>query len=313
MKIPVIFWRGRSFNLVNFGIFAAIGSMLGYSVCFFYLHTRGVKIERFCWEIVLALNLFNLLFAKLYAIFSIGLTNYFRNFRHFFNETSFYHQGGMIGMILGTIFLGLLLDIPLAMFGDAVCMGGIVTLLIGRVGCHHYGCCTGKPTKGRWTIRYNDPDAKICRDNPDFLNAPLIPIQLIAALLDFFIFLICVIVSIQYPFSGLIIVLFILLVNLKRFTIQKFRLKPATNKIPYRLVAFFIFVFIVLIILFFHYKGELFFEKYSPEFPFTLKNYFRFLVTDLNILASLILVAVINFVAYGIHGRRIGTHLNLSV
>lgn len=312
MKIPVVFWHGRSFNLVNFGIFAAIGSMLGYSISFFYLQTRGVQIDRFCWEIVLVLNLFNLLFAKLYAIFSIGLSNYISNFRYYFNETSFYHQGGLIGMILGTIFLGVLLDIPLAMFGDAVCLGGIVTLSIGRVGCHHYGCCTGKPINGRWATRYDDPDAKICRDDPSFLNTPLIPAQLIASFLDFLIFVICCIVSIHYPFSGLIIVIFFLCVNLKRITIQKFRLKPPANKIPYRLVAFSILVSIVLIILFFHYKGELFFEKIPPVFPFTMYNYFRFLVADLNILASLIFVAVINFAAYGIHGRRIGTHFNLS-
>lgn len=312
MKIPVVFWHGSSFKLVNFGIFAAIGSMLGYSISFFYLRTRGIQIEHFCWEVVLVLNLFNLLFAKFYAIFSVGLSDYVRNFRHYFNETSFYHQGGLIGLILGTIFLGLLLDIPFAMFGDAICLGGIVTLSIGRIGCHHYGCCTGKPTNGWCATRYDDPDAKICRDDADFLNAPLIPVQMIASFLDFLIFIICVMVSSHYPFSGLILVIFFLFVNLKRIAIQKFRMKSTTNKIPYRLVAFFILISIVLIITFFHFKGELFFERILPVFPVTFYNYFRFLFGDLNILASLVLVAFINFAAYGIHGRQIGTHLNLS-
>lgn len=313
MKIPVVFWHGNSFNLVNFGLFATVGSMLGYSIIFFYLHSRGIQVNRFCWEIVFILTLFNLFFAKLYAIFSIGKSNYFRNFLYHLNETSFYQQGGIIGTILGTLLLYLLLDIPMALLGDAVCFGGIATLFLGRLGCYFYGCCTGKPIKGKFAIIYTDSNAKICRDDPRLLNTPLVPVQLIASAVDFLIFGLCCFVSIKYPFSGLIIIIFFFSVNLKRIAIQRFRLKPASNKIPYRWVAFALIISLVLIIMFFHHNGDLFFEYTPSEVSFTLFKYFQFLVSDVNILVSLILVGVINFAAYGIHGRRVGTHLNLSV
>lgn len=311
-KIPVIFFHRRSFNLVNFGIFAALGSMLGYSISFYYLQTRGVKITQFCWEIVLIFNILNLLFAKLYVMFLKGASDYFRHFRAYFNETSFYNQGGLIGMVLGTIILSLLLDIPLALFGDAVCLGGVVTMAIGRIGCHYYGCCTGKPTKGKFAITYSDPNAKICRDDPTFLNIKLFPIQLLSSALNFIIFAICILVSILYPFAGLVMIIFFISFNFKRIIIQNYRLKPTVNKIPYRMIALVLIVAFVLIILFFHYLGDAFFEQTAPVMPFTAYNYLRFLISDLNILASLVVVAVINFIAYGIHGRKIGTHLNLS-
>jgi hypothetical protein len=313
MKIPVVFWHGHSFNLVNFGLFASAGSMLGYSILFFYLHSRGVQVNRFCWEIVFILTLFNLFFAKLYAIFSIGKSNYFRNFLYHLNQTSFYQQGGIIGTILGTLLLCLLLDIPMALLGDAVCFGGIATLFLGRIGCYYYGCCTGKPIRGKFGIIYTDPNAKICRDDPGLLNIPLIPVQLISSAVDFLIFCLCCLVSVQFPFSGLIIIIFSLGVNLKRIAIQRYRLKQVNNRIPYRWVAFALIISFVLIILLFHYIEGKIFQQTPSEVPFTLYNYFQFLCSDLNIMASLIFVGVINFAAYGIHGRRIGTHLNLSV
>lgn len=312
MSIPVIFWKGRSFNLVNFGIFAAWGSMLGYSTSFFYLHSRGIPVNQFCWEIVLVLNLFNLLFAKLYAMFSIGMSDFFKNFRFYLNETSFYQQGGMIGMITGTLLLYFLLDIPFAMLGDSICLGGIVTMSVGRIGCHYYGCCTGKPVNSNWAIKYTDPNAKICREHPGLLNAPLLPVQLISSFIDFLIFILCCVVSVLFPFSGLMMVVFFLSFNLKRIAIQYFRVKPANNKIPYRLIAFLFIVSLVLIMVVFHFKGESLFEPTPSKTPFTLINYFRFWGSDNNVITSLVFVLILNFAAYGIHGRRIGTHFNLS-
>ncbi len=308
MKIPVVFWSGQSIKLVNFGIFAAFGSTLGYSISFFYLHTRGIQDTSFYWAMALILVLFNLFFAKFYSIFSIGLSNYFGNFRHFINETSFYQQGGIIGLILGTLLLYFISGIPIALLGDAVCLGGIVIMFVGRIGCHYYGCCTGKPMTGRFGVIYTDVNAKICRDDPRMMNTPLIPVQLISSAIDFLIFIICCIVSIHYPFSGLIMMIFFIGVNFKRIVIQKFRLKTNTNKIPYRWVAFTLIVSFIIILLIFHTIGQKFFELIPSEVPVKVINYFRFLISDLNILTSLMVVGAINFAAYGINGRRVGTH-----
>lgn len=313
LRIPVVIWKGRNYNLVNFGLFASAGATLGYSICFFYLQTRGIAVELHCWKIALVLNLFNLLFAKLFGAFSVGISGYFRNFGHYFNQTTFYQQGGMIGSIVGSVLLCIFLEIPLTLIGDAICLGGIVIMTVGRIGCHHYGCCTGRPAGGRFAIIYNDREAKICRDYPALRNTPLIPVQLISAGINFLIFVVCCLIAIYAPISGAIIVVFFAGVNLKRVLIQCVRLKPTGNKIPYRRVALYIFILGVLIMSLFYIMGESFFQPENPVSAFTLSNYFRFLISDINIITSLIFVAVINFAAYGIHGRRIGTHTNFTV
>lgn len=313
LRIPVVFLKGRNYNLVNFGLFASAGATLGYSICFFYLHTRGIAVGQICWTIAIVLNLFNLLFAKLFGAFSVGISNYFKNFRHFFNQTTFYQQGGMVGFIIGTIVLYLVLEIPFTMIGDAICLGGIVTISVGRIGCHHYGCCTGKPTRSRFAIIYNDPESRICRDQPLLRNTSLIPVQLIASAIDFLIFAVCCLVAIYAPISGLIIVIFAVSVNLKRVLIQRLRLKTSDEKIPYRLAATYIFLSVVLIMALFYITRESFFQLENPVLKFTLSNYFRFLFSGPAIITSLLFTAVINFVAFGIHGRQIGTHTNFAL
>jgi len=313
LRLPVVMYKGRNFNLVNFGLFASAGATLGYSLSFFYLHTRGVEVTKICWEIALAVNLLNLLFAKLFAAFSVGIPNYFLNFRRFFNETNFYQQGGMIGSVLGCIALSLFLDIPLTWIGDGMCLGGIAIMTVGRIGCHHYGCCTGKHTHGRFAIMYHDPDAKICREYPALRNTPLIPVQLISAAVDFLIFVVCCLVVIYVPFSGLIMIVFMVGVNLKRALIQPFRRKPAGSKIPYRRIALYLILSWALIMALFSFTGESIFQYEKPVHPFSIYNYLRFLVHDPAIPAVLIFVLFVNFAAYGIHGRRIGTHTNFNV
>lgn len=313
LRIPVVIWKWRNVNLVNFGLFASAGATLGYSICFFYLNTRGIPVGRFCWEMALVLNLCTLLFAKIFGCFSVGIPIYFRNFWHFFNQTTFYQQGGMIGLILGTIVLSLFLEIPLTLMGDGMCLGGIAIMTVGRMGCHHYGCCTGIPTSSRFAIKYIDPDAKICRDHPALQNTPLIPVQMVSAAVDLLIFATCCMVAIYAPVSGLLTVIVIVGVNLKRFLIQHFRLKATENKIPYRRVALYISLSWVLIMSLIYFTGESFFQFEKPLHPFTISGYFRFLVSDPDIPASLILVSLINFAVYGIHGRRIGTHTNFSI
>jgi hypothetical protein len=313
LRMPVIILHGQNFNLVNFGLFAAAGATLGYSVCFFYLHTRGIAVGQICWTIAIVLNLFNLLFAKLFGAFSVGIPRYFRSFWHFFNQTTFYHQGGMIGALIGSVVLCLFLEIPLILIGDAVCLGGIVIMWMGRIGCHHYGCCTGRPTRSRFSIFYNDPESRICNDYPLLQNTPLIPVQLISSAINLLIFIVCCLIVIYKPVVGLIFVVFIAGVNLKRILIQRFRLKRTGNKIPYRLVAMYIFLSAVIIMSLFYFTGASYFQLENPLPKFTFSNYFRFLISDPAIPASLIFVALINFAAFGIHGRKIGTHTNFAV
>ncbi len=312
IHIPTVFYHGRSFNLVTFGLYAAIGSMTGYSIAFFYLYSMGIPVRQYCWEIVLVLVFSNLIFAKLFSIFSIGRGKYFKNLRYHLNETSFYQQGGVIGFIIGTLCLYHFLQIPFFLLSDAVCLGGIASMFIGRLGCFNYGCCVGKPTKRKYGIAYTDPEAKICRDLPGFTGTPLIPVQLIAAFADFLLFSLCCIVIFFYSYSGLIMIIFFFGVNIKRIALQTMRWKDSSNRIPYQWVAFALIITITLIIFSFRSSGEIIFAYEKSITSFTIGNYFSFLSSERLIILSLFFVGVLNFSVYGIHGKKLGTHFNIK-
>jgi len=313
MKIPVIIYNGGSFKLVNFGLFVSAGTLLGYSVAFFYLYTRGIQVSGMCWELAFIFNLLNLLFAKLFYAFSVGIHKYFRNFSHYFNETVFFNQGGMIGIIIGNFAMAFFLQIPFLTLADSICIGSGLIMAIGRIGCHYYGCCIGRPTTGSFRVIYSSPDSSVFRVFPALANTPLIPVQLIAFLLDFMVFLISCIAAIHYPYSGLIMLIFIIFINLKRIILQNFRYKSQSNKIPYRFVSSAIIFFSLLVAWAFHEYGSTFLERQYPVVAFSMSDYFRFLISDANIPASLMFIAALNFLAYGLHGRRTGTHTNLVV
>ena len=312
MHIPAVFYHGRSFNLVTFGLFAALGSMTSYSIAFFYLFSMGSPVRHYYWEMAMVLVFSNLIFAKLFSIFSIGREKYFKNLRYQLNETSFYQQGGVIGFIIGTLCLYHLLRIPFFLLSDAVCLGGIVTMFIGRIGCLNYGCCVGKPTQSRFGIAYTDQDAKICRDYPEIINVPLIPVQLIASGVDFFLFCLCYNVIVFFSYSGLIMIIFFLGVNLKRIVLQPLRWKDSSNKIAYQWVALALILTFTLIIFFFRSRGEVIFTHENSVTLFSIGNYLNFLSLQPLILVSLFVVGVVNFVVYGLHGRRLGTHFNIN-
>jgi hypothetical protein len=311
MHLPVVFWRNRSVNLVSFGLFASVGSMLGTLVSFYYLFANGVDISQVGWQIALTTTGFNLLFAKLFVGYSVGMKSYLKDITHNLNQTSFHQQGGVIGFILSIILLHYWLGIPVTLLGDTACLGGILIVAIGRIGCFNYGCCTGIVAHGSTGRPYTDPEARICRDHPELLNTPLIPVQLYAAAIDIFIFGLCCLAWLFFHYSGLIMTVFFVGLNLKRIAIQPYRFKSSSNKLPYRWVAFGLILFFAAASLFFNYSGEQFFAPMPPAL-FSGPLFGQFLLDSPVPLSAIFVTGVINFLAYGIHGRRLGTHFNLN-
>lgn len=312
MKIPSVIYHGNSFNLVSFGLFAALGSMAGFSVSFFYLNVMGIPIVDYIWPFLYYILFGNLLFAKLFLIFSVGRKLFFQNLIKHLNETSFYQHGGFIGFILATLLLYYLLKIPFFLLSDSVCLGALVTMFTGRLGCYYYGCCVGKPTKSRFGITYTDPEVKICRDRPEFAGNRLIPVQLIASGYDLLLFIICCLTLFFLPRTGLITLILFFGINLKRIVVQPFRWKDPASRISYQWVAFALILVILLICIYFSISGELLFAEEKILVPITFMNFISFTSSDPEILLSLFMAGTINFIAYGIHGKKLGTHFNLK-
>lgn len=311
VHLPIVYYHGKNFNLVTFGVFAALGSMAGYSIAFFYLYSNGFQIRESAWIVLCFLVFPNLVGAKFFSVFSTGYREFFKNLRDRLNETSFYQQGGVFGFIISGLCLFYLFRIPFFLLSDAICFGALATMFIGRLGCHNYGCCVGKKTQRKFGIIYSDPEAKICREVPEFQGIKLIPVQLIASGIDLFLFCLCGFITLFYSFSGIITIIFFFGVNLKRIVLQPYRWKDPSNRISYQWVSVILILLLLLCILFFYGSGEVIFKENNSKIPFVPITYFSFILTNYDILLPLLAGGAINFMAYGIHGKKLGTHINI--
>jgi phosphatidylglycerol:prolipoprotein diacylglycerol transferase len=92
---------------------------------------------------------------------------------------------------------------------------------IGRWGCFAAGCCYGKPTDGRFGVRFTDPFAHDAVGTP--LDVPLHPTQIYLSLNAFLIFLILQWAYRRRTFDGEIFWLYVLLYAITRGIIENFR------------------------------------------------------------------------------------------
>jgi len=92
---------------------------------------------------------------------------------------------------------------------------------IGRWGCFAAGCCYGKPTDGRFGVRFTDPFAHDAVGTP--LDVALHPTQIYLSLNAFLIFLILQWAYRRRTFDGEIFWLYVLLYAITRGIIENFR------------------------------------------------------------------------------------------
>ncbi|KAJ7618590.1 Prolipo protein diacylglyceryl transferase-domain-containing protein [Roridomyces roridus] len=120
----------------------------------------------------------------------------------------FWLHGGLFGAAVGGIVAygaGYVPDFPL--FAASLAVGLPLYETFSRIGCHTYGCCFGCPVEPHtgnsaphkshllWrlfpfsAVTYDHPtDYAVTRSEPKLLNQPLLPIQLISAVMFFLLF-----------------------------------------------------------------------------------------------------------------------------
>ena len=305
-----VIFSARSFHLVYFGVFASVSSIISMSLFYYYVISKGIVINYSLWVIFGLPIIMNLICAKLFHIFSVGFPKFKKNQLKYLNETSFYNQGGMLGIAVAMVVIYFLTGIPGFVIFDGTVYGCTLALFFGRLGCLNYGCCIGRPTENGLGVAYTSPDSKIARTFPDLIGIKLIPVQLYSALINFGIFLVMTISIHYFPYDGLIGLIFVFLYNLKRVIIQPYRIKESSNNFNYRLVAFLIMFFLSGIILLFIFSGEIFFLPDPSKFQFSVTNYFRYSLFSPGLAGPVIVCSTITFLAYGVHGKRLGSHIS---
>lgn len=126
--------------------------------------------------------------------------------------------GSLLGGILATLSAALvyakinrLQPFPIFdLFAPGLAMG----LSIARLGCLAAGCCYGKPTRYPWGITFSSPLARQLSGTP--LGIPLVPTQIIDALVQAVTFVVLLHLTSRQKFSGQIVATFLILCGVDR-------------------------------------------------------------------------------------------------
>ncbi|MCF2141733.1 MAG: prolipoprotein diacylglyceryl transferase [Candidatus Lokiarchaeota archaeon] len=304
-KNPILY-KGKNFQIVNFGLIMVVSIFFSNSLLLFYLNSKGIYFNH-PTIVPLGIMLFSMLFfTKFFQVFIDGL-KYFENFLYNLNQTTMYNQGGLMGIGIGAIIVCWMEHINIIIFLDAVTFGATLSLFIGRIGCYNYGCCYGKPTNGSFSVKYSNMKSKVIRINPELLNVPLYPTQLVASLFNLFLFILGLIYVSFFDIDGVILVSFLILYNLFRYFSQQKR-ASAKNRVFSRTAIVYLLSGILLL-----FVSIIFRNDFYTQTPFitriSLVNYIKGILLNFDYMATMSALSVVTFLFYGVHGRKLGQYV----
>ena len=219
----VVLFRIGSTVWVTFGAFAALGSMLGTSIC--HLLVRGALSlpceAAYAGGIVLATLAGARAVALLYQPRLL-----LREPGEAIRRVGFVSWGGYFGFFVYTlVFAGLARVAPLWLL-DRAFIAALACSSVGRVGCFTYGCCYGRPCRATERgIRWSNPDAKVMREVGSRESAARAPTQLLSALLAAALVPLAL-ATMARAASGVATVIGLLVYALGRFVVESLRDEP---------------------------------------------------------------------------------------
>lgn len=213
---PTLFkWGG--FSLQAYGLFIAIGFLLGLGLALKEARQQGIPGER-----ILDLSLVAILSALigsrlLYAL--IHYRTYLQDPWAFFKvwEGGLVFFGGLIPALAVGFWYLRRAGLPLGRTADVVAPSVAVGQVFGRLGCLAAGCCFGRPADRPWAVTFTNPDSLAP------LGVPLHPTQLYEALAALIIFGVLLFLRRHPLFPGQVIVGYLFLSSGARFFIEAFR------------------------------------------------------------------------------------------
>lgn len=129
--------------------------------------------------------------------------------------------GGVAGGFLAALWLSRAWKIPLLKLVDLTLPGVALGFAFGRIGCHLAGCCFGLHYEGPLSLHFTHPLAPASG-----VVQPLFPIQLLSALLLLALCLVLLRILHLKLRPGYVLLAYLILYGLGRFTIEIFRNDP---------------------------------------------------------------------------------------
>jgi len=217
----VIIFRVGGFTVVWFGLLAAAGAALSAWLVLARQQQVGMEPDRFAAPLYLLLPLLAVLGSRLLVLameWRDLLSSPLRTLR----RAGFAWQGGFIAGTAGLIWLAIVHRLDFLLLADCFALSLPAGHMLGRLGCHSYGCCHGRPTESRLAIRYTHPASKAVRLS-GLAGVPLHPVQAYSAVANLGIFVLLCALARGETRPGALGACYLLLDGLGRFLLEFLR------------------------------------------------------------------------------------------
>lgn len=227
---PRLFHLG-SLDFPTYGLMAALGLMVGLSVCVHFARRQGIDPEK-AWNLGILAILAAIAGAKIFLL--VDDWGYFsQHWGEFFSLSTLraggVWYGGLLLALAASAWYIRRNHLPVLKVCDAFAPGVALGHAIGRIGCFAAGCCYGKPTTLPWGVTFTNPLAAQWSGTP--LGVPLHPTQLYESVVEVANFLVLAWLLKRKKFDGQVIGSYMFLYGLARFFLEFLRDDPERGSV----------------------------------------------------------------------------------
>ena len=295
----VVLYRGHSFTLVTFGLFAALGCCTGAWFMTARGLQRGLAVDTLMPELFLACAFAFPIGCRLLSVAHDPLL--LKRPLQALVRPGFDFQGGMIAGTLSVIAICTYRGTPVLEVLDCMALSGAMGHAIGRIGCLTYGCCHGAPTDSPFAVTYTHPESKAVWFS-GIGGVPVHPTPLYSAAGNLLLVL-AMDALFTTPRAGVFVATYLMAAAVGRLAIEFLRGEPALKRLgltSYQWITLAQFCCGLLLLL-----------VTGPARPLQL-GLGEALLLALPRAWQLVVPFVVLFAAYGLHGKRVGTWLHVS-
>ncbi len=224
---PELFRIG-SFPINTYGVLLALGLLLALFVAAKLGERDGLPKERI-YDLGLWTIIGGLIGSKILMFFTEDNVNIFS--LDFLRSGGVYY-GGFLGGFLALAFLIRYYKFSFWKVADAFAPGVALGQFFGRQGCFSAGCCWGKPTDLFWGVHFTEAaheNTGVPIISADGGALHLHPTQLYESFAMLIVFGILVYLHKKKRFNGQVLIAYMILYPIVRFTIEFFRDDPRGN------------------------------------------------------------------------------------
>jgi phosphatidylglycerol:prolipoprotein diacylglycerol transferase len=213
-------------------------------------------------------------------------------------------HGGIGGGILACVWIARVTGIDFFLYSDGAALALPLAEAIGRIGCHVYGCCWGRPTGGQVGIRYTSKEASAIRNEPHLTGVKLHPVQIYSAMFALILFVVMLQLLPWRRFDGMLTAFYCTTHPIGRVVFEQLRQDNRgrlwgrmthTNLYSVLLFAWGTLIWIWRLTL--------------PNTRLNLNAHWSQIVTNPKVMESVVPFTIVFFFAYGVHYKIVGSWL----